>query len=610
MQGLFNASKTRAARPVLRLLAWVALWCALAAPAQALTVDLRFDGPEPDGLRSKVADASGLLSVPDLAGAQADDVLALAQADYARIVAALYDQSFYSGVVNITADGREVATLDPFNPPRSVAQVLIRVRAGPAFTFGRIRIGPLAPGSTPPPGLVRGQRAFADVVRSATQQAGDDWRAAGHAMVDVADVDIVANHASATLDVTVALKPGPLVVFGDVVIRGETAVRPDRVRKIMGLSKGARYDPALIAAGAARLRKTGVFKSVSVREDDRLGPGNSLDVLVSLVDQKPRRIGVGLEASTTDGGRFSAFWLHRNVLGRADRLTVDVEASQLFFGGMEPDYSLSFRIARPAAFGPNSTVYVGGKARLLAEPAFKSKDAFLSFGATRQQTDRLVLGAELGLQYSQITDRTVTPNTEQRFVVGSFDLTATLDQRDDPLDAKSGYYLQARIKPFYEFEFDNEGLQLGIDGRIYTPVSQRDDLTFALRAQAQTTLGLPQGQTPTNYLFYSGGAGTVRGQGYQSLGATPAAASQGGQAFAGLSTELRWSVTDTLGLVGFVDAGFVGQDGFDQGQVHTGAGLGVRYKTPLGPIRFDIAAPVSGPGGDGVQLYLGIGQSF
>jgi len=588
----------------------VVLWFSGAMGASAQTVELVLPDAEAPGLSADVRGASALLSLTNPANTSTDDLIALARTDYARIVAALYDRSYYSGTVQIKADGREVALLDPFQTPQSISIITVIVKPNRAFTFGKKNVRPLAPGAGLPAELTRGAPAFADVVRAATQQAGDDWRAAGYAMVDVASVDIVAQHATARLDVDVRLLPGPLVVFGDVILSGDTAVRTNRIERIMGIPKGDRFDPAIIAAAAARLRKTGVFKSVAVREAEKLGPGNSLNVLVSVVDRKPRRIGVGVEASTTDGGTLSAFWLHRNLGGRADRLTVDAEATQLFFGGLEPDYSLSFRVARPSAFGPFSTIYMNGEFQLLAEPAFKSKNAFLTFGASRQERDDLVYGAELGLQYSQVTDRTVAPNTDQRFLVASFGINATLDVRDDPLDAKKGYYLRGQVKPLYEFENANVGVQVEVDGRYYLPLGSRDNLTFAVRGVAKATTGLPYGQTPTNYLYYSGGAGTVRGQGYQSLGGTSGTTALGGQAFAALSSELRWSLNDTLGLVSFLDVGFVGQDGFDQGQTHAGAGLGVRYKTPLGPIRFDIAAPVDGPGGDGVQLYLGIGQSF
>jgi translocation and assembly module TamA len=71
-------------------------------------------------------------------------------------------------------------------------------------------------------------------------------------------------------------------------------------------------------------------------------------------------------------------------------------------------------------------------------------------------------------------------------------------------------------------------------------------------------------------------------------------------------------VTDRIGVVGFVDAGSVGIDGFtgDTAGSHAGAGLGVRYDTTIGPIRADLAAPVDGDTGDGVQFYIGLGQAF
>ncbi|MEM1302787.1 MAG: BamA/TamA family outer membrane protein, partial [Pseudomonadota bacterium] len=64
--------------------------------------------------------------------------------------------------------------------------------------------------------------------------------------------------------------------------------------------------------------------------------------------------------------------------------------------------------------------------------------------------------------------------------------------------------------------------------------------------------------------------------------------------------------------VAFYDFGFVSDgtlwDG--DGDSHSGAGLGVRYLTPIGPLRVDLGAPTSGDTGDGIQLYIGIGQAF
>ncbi|MFP3656143.1 BamA/TamA family outer membrane protein, partial [Burkholderia sp. SIMBA_052] len=87
----------------------------------------------------------------------------------------------------------------------------------------------------------------------------------------------------------------------------------------------------------------------------------------------------------------------------------------------------------------------------------------------------------------------------------------------------------------------------------------------------------------------------------------------GGRGYLALSGEVRGRITDTISLVGFYDAGFVDQDSFVSGdsEFHAGAGLGVRYNvTGIGPIRLDLAMPVSGDTEDGLQFYIGIGQAF
>ena len=84
----------------------------------------------------------------------------------------------------------------------------------------------------------------------------------------------------------------------------------------------------------------------------------------------------------------------------------------------------------------------------------------------------------------------------------------------------------------------------------------------------------------------------------------------GGRSFIGLSGEVRTRIGARLGLVGFADAGFIAADLFDNGSWHSGAGLGLRYDTGIGPIRLDVATPVGGDTGSGLQVYIGIGQAF
>lgn len=81
-----------------------------------------------------------------------------------------------------------------------------------------------------------------------------------------------------------------------------------------------------------------------------------------------------------------------------------------------------------------------------------------------------------------------------------------------------------------------------------------------------------------------------------------------------LTAEARIQVRERIGLALFADAGRVWEDSSWSGASgwQAGAGAGIRYKTPIGPMRFDIATPVGGGDGDegGVQVYIGLGQAF
>ncbi|MEM9755256.1 MAG: BamA/TamA family outer membrane protein, partial [Pseudomonadota bacterium] len=151
------------------------------------------------------------------------------------------------------------------------------------------------------------------------------------------------------------------------------------------------------------------------------------------------------------------------------------------------------------------------------------------------------------------------------------------------------------------------------DLRGYTAFGAEDSTRLAARLQVGTVAGGNITDLPPGFLFFSGGGGTVRGQDFRSLGAEQNGQDTGGRTFIGLSGEVRQDITETIGVVAFYDAGYIAADAIwdDTGEWHSGAGLGVRYATPLGAIRLDVAAPVSGPDADNpIYIYIGIGQAF
>jgi translocation and assembly module TamA len=136
---------------------------------------------------------------------------------------------------------------------------------------------------------------------------------------------------------------------------------------------------------------------------------------------------------------------------------------------------------------------------------------------------------------------------------------------------------------------------------------------IAARGAIGTIVGASLPDIPPDRRFYLGGGGSIRGYDYRSVGPKIDGNVVGGLSFWDSSLEFRYRVTNTIGIVPFVDAGAAYEDSlpdFSEG-VQVGAGIGLRYYTPLGPIRLDVAVPIN-PRDDepSVAFYVGLGQAF
>lgn len=581
-----------------------------AAPSGASAleaVEFRFANGESQ-LADDIRDVSLVAAAKEEGRTGSRTILAAALADYGRIVDTLYAHGYYGGTVNILVNGREATAIPLLDVPAEISTVAIVVDRGPQFRFGRLRVEPLAPGTELPEGFRTGSKARSPAIRSAVTTAVDGWREQGHAKAGIGSQAVAAQHSDSTLSVDVGISPGPLVRLGDLVITSPSAVRAGRIQRIAGLPTGEVYTPEEIRLAAERLRRTGAFASVSLSEAEELNADASMDIEAALVDQKPRRFGFGAEISSLEGLTLSSFWLHRNLWGGAERLRFDVEVTNIG-GSSGIDYLAGVRLEIPAALGADTTAYFMAEYDLQDEPSYYSEAVTLGGGATWILNEQI--SAETGIAYSYSETRDSFGS--RTFQVFSFPTSVTRDTRDDVLNPTTGTYAELEVTPFVGLEGSDTGTRVYSDLRGYRGFGEEEGIVVAGRLQFGAVLGSGLERTRPEYLFYSGGPGTVRGQPYQSLEVDLGNGdSSGGRGFLGLSAELRVAVSQSIGVVGFADAGYVNADSSfgDTGDWHSGAGLGLRYQTGIGPIRFDVAAPVSGDTGDGAQFYIGIGQAF
>lgn len=597
--------------PRRRVFAAAAALAVLAGPGQALD-RLEFQAPGADKDLLAALKGASLLMSSELDGQEdAQDLFAAARAEYGRLLGTLYAAGHYSGVISIRIDGREAAGIAPLDAPARINVIEVRVEPGPAFRFSEARVAPLAAGTELPRGFVIGQPALSGVVRDAAAAGVAGWRDAGHAKARVAGQEVTADHRDATLAARIALEPGPRLRFGPLAVEGEARMRERRIVKIAGLPEGEVFSPEELDRAANRLRRTGVFKSVTLAEGEVLSP-DLLPITATVVEEKPRRFSLGAEIASQDGLSLSGYWLHRNLLGGAERLRVDGEIANIGAQNSGIDYKLGLTLDRPATLTPDTTLGFAAEIGHLDEEDFQADVATLGLGLTHYFSDSLT--GRIGFDYEYANGRDLVDDFLFRNV--SVPIGVTLDRRNDKTDATSGYYLDGEVKPFFGFGTTGSGIRSTLDARAYLGLGAEDRLVLAGRLQLGMVTGSSLLATPRDDLFYSGGGGTVRGQPYQSLGVNVTrgllSPKIGGTHFIGTQLEARAKVTDAIGVVGFFDAGRIDVGDFfgTAGDWHSGAGLGLRYDTGFGPIRLDLAMPVGGTTGDGLQIYVGLGQAF
>ncbi len=596
---------------------YIVLAAALIAPAQpsyALdSVTFRVQS-EDETLSAALQDASLLFPFRRGSKLPAQDIMSKARAEYAVLLDALYARGYFGAEITVLVDGREAANIELLDSPDKIAKVEVLVTSGPEFVFGRTKVAPFPGTARPVDGFARGEVAASGVILDATAAGIDEWRKRGFAMTKVAKSTLLADHQNQKVDVDIVLEKGPLLSFGKLSVRGEKNMHLDRVIAIAGLPTGEQFAPEELDIVAQRLRRTGAFRSVAIQEGTALDADGNLPITAILVEERLRRLAVSTDVASLDGVTVGVVGAHRNLFGGAERLTLSAYATGIGVDSGGLDYTLSATYERPATFTPDTTFSLGVQFDR-EQDARTTLDATSSNAKLTQYFSNTLTGNG-GVAYQ--LSRAVDPSGTTIYKSLSFPLGLAWDTRNIQKSASEGVYITADVKPYVGFGGTESGVRSEIDARGYLGVTPSDSLILAARVQMGMITGSSLAGAPREDLFYSGGPSTVRGQPYKSLGVfaltsgSGTAFETGGTHYLGGSFEARQKVSDSIGLVGFLDAGRIDVGGFfeTKDNWHAGAGVGVRYMTAIGPVRLDVAGPVAGDTGGGAQVYIGIGQAF
>jgi translocation and assembly module TamA len=557
-------------------------------------------------------------------------VSARARADEELLADMLRTYGYYSGeVVRQLSGGRRArANRDEADAEAAVKpSVRFDLLPGTRYRFGTIDLGALALLPAPDGGRLRevfaiasGDPLYADRIVERELELRVALGESGYPFAEVADPELLIDHARAEGDLTLAVQPGGKYVFGGVISSDPEFLSSRHLARMARFDEGDLFQQSLQTDLRRAVIATGLVSSATITPREARAPVGDEPGEVALdvaLERAPlRTIAAAIGYGTEDGIKVEGRWEHRNLFPPEGTLRL-----RGILGTREALASIGVR--RNNFRGRDQVLNVDLYASDITTEAVDSRGFGLR--GTFEKVSNLLfqkpLSWQLGgeLVYTDERNRTLRgfgiELPRRKFLIGGLFGSVTLDESDDLLDPTKGYRATLFLAPEASRSEGSESyyLRTQADASTYKSVGPA---VLAGRVRAATIVGAPLDAIAPSRRLYAGGGGSVRGYGFQGVGPrNDRGEATGGASLVEFSLEARIK-TPLMGgaieLVPFFDAGTVGQESTpDFDFVRYGAGIGLRYKTSFGPIRIDVATPLNPSQFDSsVVVYVGLGQAF
>ncbi len=404
-------------------------------------------------------------------------------------------------------------------------------------------------------------------------------------------------------ELRVVLDSGPELRFGELRIEGLKRYPESLVRNLNPIAPGDYYSEAALQAYQSRLQDTGYFSSVEVSADlsallneqiDAAGeaqpgaarpaaaaPAGPVPLVVRLTENKRKNVSAGIGYSTNTGNRAQLNYDDLNLLGLKFKSALTLETKK--------------QTARGDFYFPTTPQgYNDSIGASFERSDIENETTSVATVAAKRAWGTPLLERSVALEY--LTERKTvegSPTTQSN----SLPLTYSLTKRrlDNLLFPTSGYVVNAQLGGALLPVLTDELFVRGSAKFVhYRPLGKKG--TVILRGEAGALASKQKDGVPAVYLFRAGGDQSVRGYAYRELGVQEGEATVGGRYLATAGAEYQHWLTPTWGAAVFYDAGNAA-DSVKELHPKSGYGVGVRYKSPVGPINVDAAY------GHAVQRY-------
>lgn len=457
--------------------------------------------------------------------------------------------------------------------------------------------------------IARGQVFSEDAYGRAVTYLRTYYREHGFARVRVhkrTEVDVLHDRARVAYEVD----SGPRSVFGKVRVSGTRKVEPEVVHRELAFATGDPFRQSLLERTRSNLAALNLFRTIRIEEDKSRDA--RVDLRVRVIETPPHEVRFGIGYDTEEQLRGLAGWRDYDFLGGGRQLGFTARASflrrTLVGDFLQPHFPGTDERVRliVSEEQEDEQTYTNDRARLMPRLEWQPRPGLTGYAFYRLEYDSL---SGVNTAVEQLFPRLVP----RPGILSGLGFGVDWSWIDDLLDPTRGSTASASVEPVGGFlGGDVSFVRVQGEVRRFQPLFAELSAAFRFHLAAEEPTGSSQ-DVPLFERLYAGGIGSVRGYERRHVGLLLDNDPVGGRSLIEASAELRHPITEELGAALFVDAGQVSLESFDFpfGDLRYGVGVGLRYKSPVGPLRVDLGFPLEPPRGDAHwQVHLSIGQAF
>jgi translocation and assembly module TamA len=459
-------------------------------------------------------------------------------------------------------------------------------------------------------GIIPGAPAYPEQILEAESRLLQILGWSGYPLARIREREVIADEEDKTISVTLLVDTGLPVVFGPTTITGLTGVNPLFIcRKILWY-RGLPFNPFYLEKTQQDIEESGLFASVTISMAEELNEYGELPIAIDLIESKHRTIALGASYTTQLGPGILAEWELRNMRGLGERFGVSADIWKIRQRGAVMYRQPDFRII-------GQDILWIGEFEHEKTPGYT--ETFFSITNLVEWQVNLRTNLSYGLQFKGLD----SDNSDNDGIFSLLKAPVHLrwSNANNLMDPTRGMSLNIKLVPTWSLlRTDFIYYIQTLVATFYYTFDKHERWTVASKVDLGTIFGAKNRTIPPPERFYAGNEHTLRGYDYMTVSPLDNEGKPlGGRSLLVYSLELRSRLGEKVGWVAFYEVGNVYTTivpNLDHKQLQS-VGFGLRYQTPVGPLRADVAVPLDRrQRNDGsyidnpYELYFSIGQAF